>query len=332
MDDAARDLFSFAKPEDTAVQPKKKAKAAPKPSAPPPPPSSGPAATTGPPSTATRGEPKAKRSRRTPKTSNGNGAGSNSVQSQNNTTDGATPSAPTSNKQEVQPTIPAAPVTPKLEVPLISFAELMAFPEDGGVAAVAKAGSTKSGQGKRSVEEMRIEDNTFLAERRGELRSLGDFTKIPAEEMLAYCTAKGRVAAGCVSKCNLKLTALKRRKDISCIDSSYDFQRVLRTASIFQALYTNLSHESGSGAVLADVMKILEADGYKFANVVHIKQVNGVMLEHLRFGQFPKLVAAFDSSSEAMVRLSALDSAESEGILEEERSTVLFTVKLSVIS
>lgn len=322
MDDAAKNLFGFGNSnvnakQDAVVQPKKKAKAAPKPSAPPPP-SSGPAATTASAPTAARGpqaEPKAKRSRR--------------AAAKNNGADATTPSGPSSGgpsaEQDVPLTTPGTasataaetPVQPKQEVPLISHAELIGLPADGGVAELTKKGSIKSGQGKRSAEEMRQEDNIFLAERRGELISVGDFTKVPAEETLAYCSAKGRVACGCASKCNVKVQSLKRRKDAPTTETEFECMRVHRTATIFHALYTHLSHESGNGAALADVLKMLEAEGYKFANVVHIKQVNGAVLELLRFGQLPRLVATFSSSSEAMVRLSALDVADSDGILEE---------------
>ena len=203
---------------------------------------------------------------------------------------------------------PAAAALPQAEVTLITFAELLQFPDE----AEAARGPVKLGQGKRSADEMKSEDDAFLAERRSELKSIGDFSKVPAEDTAAYCTAKVRICSTCLAKCTTKLGSLKRRKDDSSAATTIECRRIQKTAGIFQTLYSSLSSEAAAGTTLSEVIKLLETNGYTFSSVVHFKQVNFLVLDHLRFVQFPRLVASFACTSEPMLRLSKQD--EDEGV------------------
>ena len=80
-------------------------------------------------------------------------------------------------------------------ITIIGHDELMQIPDDGGASALGKGPPAKTGQGKRSAEEMKFEDNTFLAERKSELKGLGDFSKIPHEDTASYCSNKAKTAS-----------------------------------------------------------------------------------------------------------------------------------------
>ena len=147
---------------------------------------------------------------------------------------------------------PAAAALPQAEVTLITFAELLQFPDE----AEAARGPVKLGQGKRSADEMKSEDDAFLAERRSELKSIGDFSKVPAEDTAAYCTAKVRICSTCLAKCTTKLGSLKRRKDDSSAATTIECRRIQKTAGIFQTLYSSLSSEAAAGTTLSEVIKL----------------------------------------------------------------------------
>ena len=149
------------------------------------------------------------------------------------------------------------------------------------------AGGVKSGQGKRSAEEMQYEDGLFVCERKAELKELGNFGLFPhcdEAELTEFCKSKVRVASGLAAKCGTKVVSLKRRKDGSAAEVTSELTDIQVTASIFQRLFAELGTESPFGSAIQEIVQILTTAGYEFNRLVHVKRARAILQDDLRFG------------------------------------------------
>ena len=177
-----------------------------------------------------------------------------------------------------------------LEATCLTYEELMKIPADGGLSGLAKPTTTKTGQGKRSAEEMEMEDNIFLAERRAELKANGDFTKLGGDGLVELSKTRGKILNTLFARCATKLNSLKRRKDMAASATIHQVMRIQKTASIFSTVYAQLEQETPLGTTLKDRVTFLSSLGFPFGKEVHVKLVKALMLDALRFGKYDKLV------------------------------------------
>ena len=188
------------------------------------------------------------------------------------------------------PTATGEPTAPSAGDHIMNASDFKAIPKDGGQSELTPpAGGLKSGQGKRSAEEMAYEDKVFLAERKAELKEHGAFDHMPCDneaDMAEWCKGKVRVLSAIVTKISAKLTSFKRRKDTSLTDRNLldELVDVQSTAAAFQQLYSELSSDSPFGSQLNEAVLSLVNLGYEFSRLVHVKRVRAIIMDDLRFG------------------------------------------------
>lgn len=172
----------------------------------------------------------------------------------------------------------------------MSFDKFKAIPQDGGASELTRPdGAAKSGQGKRSAEEMEFEDKSFLAEKKAELKEMVPFDTMPCENeasMREWCKNKIRSASALSTKIGAKLTSLKRRKDGASSAISQDLVEVQSTTSAFQQLFSELSSDNPYGSQLKELMAKFSDVGFQFNRLVNITLIRSVVMDDLRFGIF----------------------------------------------
>lgn len=173
-------------------------------------------------------------------------------------------------------------------VQCIQAAVLNEWPKDGGVMAlVPPVGGVKSGQGKRSAEEMEYEDSLFTAERKAELKELVNLKNISANdevELMEHCKGRVRQASALASKCSSKAASLKRRKDGAAAVVGATIAELQFTATTFQRFYTEMASENPFGSSIQEVVQSVQAAGYELNRLMHMKRVRALMQDDLRFG------------------------------------------------
>ena len=160
----------------------------------------------------------------------------------------------------------AEDVQPAAEAPpsILTFDELAKYPADGGVSQYTSQKKVKSGQGRRSQEEMDLEDKLFIAQRIGELKGIADLEAIPVDdeqELEGHCKEMVRSATALATRCGSKLTQTKRRRNggASGAEDTAALKLVpsiAATAQAFQNFYREISASAPLGAQVTAAMKV----------------------------------------------------------------------------
>ena len=181
---------------------------------------------------------------------------------------------------------------------MVAFSDLMKASDPGKPPAEAKG----SGPGKRSSDSMQASDNHFIAMTEFHLCSALDkfnVQHVPAataeDDVIQHFKKCNKDMTDSHTKLTAKLNNLKRRK-LSAADaagqaSHQEMIRAVENLRFTMSVFANIYQELGSATLNAGELKryldMAMQAGYKFEAGVSFRLVKALVLDSMRFAQYP---------------------------------------------